>query len=87
MDKKKSPMAEFEEKHGINFHGNTVEELMFFALLDDIYLKFTPEKAADMIKDFFNYADAIFNEIKENLDQTLDTLMPSIDDESTDGEA
>ena len=39
---------EFEEKYGLKFK-DTVDEVLFFSVLDDLYLKFPKEQVIDMI--------------------------------------
>lgn len=64
---------EFLEKYPIKFD-NFLEELVFFELMDKLYLEFTKEQIIELINDFYINADDIFNSIKEEKEQALDTL-------------
>ena len=64
---------EFLEKYPIKFD-NFLEELVFFELMDKLYLEFTKEQIIELMNDFYINADDIFNSIKEEKEQALDTL-------------
>ena len=64
---------EFLEKYPIKFD-NFLEELVFFELMDKLYLEFTKEQILELMNDFYINADDIFNSIKEEKEQALDTL-------------
>ena len=64
---------EFLEKYPIKFD-NFLEELVFFELMDKLYLEFTKEQILELMNDFYINADNIFNSIKEEKEQALDTL-------------
>lgn len=64
---------EFLEKYPIKFD-NFLEELVFFELMDKLYLEFTKEQVLELMNDFYANADDIFNSIKEEREQALDTL-------------
>ena len=64
---------EFLEKYPIKFD-NFLEELVFFELMDKLYLEFTKEQVLELMNDFYINADDIFNSIKEEREQALDTL-------------
>ena len=64
---------EFLEKYPIKFD-NLLEELVFFELMDKLYLEFTKEQILELMNDFYMNADDIFNSIKEEKEQALDTL-------------
>ena len=64
---------EFLEKYHIKFD-NLLEELVFFELMDKLYLEFTKEQILELMNDFYINADDIFNSIKEEKEQALDTL-------------
>lgn len=64
---------EFLEKYPIKFD-NFLEELVFFELMDKLYLEFTKEQVLELMNDFYANADDIFNSIKEEKEQALDTL-------------
>ena len=68
-------MAEFLEKHGLDFEDNTLEMMLFFTSLDKLYLELTPEQSVELIKDFYNSADDIYNEIKEMAEQSVARLQ------------
>ena len=55
---------EFLEKYPIKFD-NFLEELVFFELMDKLYLEFTKEQILELMNDFYINADDIFNSIKE----------------------
>lgn len=65
---------EFEKKHGLDFKGDTLEEMLFFTALDKLYLEFTPEQAAEIVKDFMVCADDIYNEFAERTQDTMGKL-------------
>jgi len=65
---------EFEKRHGLDFKGNALEEMLFFSALDKLYLEFTPEQAAEIIKDFMVCADDIYNEFTERMNETTKKL-------------
>lgn len=64
---------EFLEKYPIKFD-NFLEELVFFELMDKLYLEFTKEQILELMSDFYINADDIFNSIKEEKEQASDTL-------------
>jgi len=64
---------EFLEKYPIKFE-NFLEEIVFFELMDKLYLEFTREQVLELMNDFYINADGIFNSIKEEKEQALDTL-------------
>ena len=70
---------EFLEKYPIKFD-NFLEELVFFELMDKLYLEFTKEQVLELMNDFYINADDIFNSIKEEKEQALDTLKELLTD-------
>ena len=64
---------EFLEKYPIKFD-NFLEELVFFELMDKLYLEFTKEQILELMNDFYINADDIFNSIKEEKEQAINTL-------------
>lgn len=64
---------EFLEKYPIKFD-NFLEELVFFELMDKLYLEFTKEQVLELMNDFYTNADDIFNSIKEEKEQAVNTL-------------
>lgn len=64
---------EFLEKYPIKFD-NFLEELVFFELMDKLYLEFTKEQILELMNDFYTNADDIFNSIKEEKEQAVNTL-------------
>lgn len=64
---------EFLEKYPIKFD-NFLEELVFFELMDKLYLEFTKEQVLELMNDFYINADDIFNSIKEEKEQAVNTL-------------
>ncbi len=64
---------EFLEKYPIKFD-NFLEELVFFELMDKLYLEFTKEQILELMNDFYTNADDIFNSIKEEKEQAINTL-------------
>ena len=64
---------EFLEKYPIKFD-NFLEELVFFELMDKLYLEFTKEQVLELMNDFYINADDIFNSIKEEREQAINTL-------------
>ena len=55
---------DFYEKHGIHFK-DTMEEYIFLGAMDKLYLEFTKEQVLELVSDFYDHADDIFNEAKE----------------------
>lgn len=70
---------EFEEKYGLQFK-DTIDEILFFSVLDDLYLKFPKEQVIDMISVFYDNADNIFNDIKQRFEESLKKLEELIED-------
>lgn len=64
---------EFLEKYPIKFD-NLLEELVFFELMDKLYLEFTKEQILELMNDFYINADDIFNSIKEEKEEAINTL-------------
>ena len=64
---------EFLEKYPIKFD-NFLEELVFFELMDKLYLEFTKEQVLELMNDFYINADDIFNSIKEEKEEAINTL-------------
>lgn len=64
---------EFLEKYPIKFD-NFLEELVFFELMDKLYLEFTKEQVLELMNDFYINADDIFNSIKEEKEEAVNTL-------------
>ena len=70
---------EFEEKYGLKFK-DTIDEVLFFSVLDDLYLKFPKEQVIDMISVFYDNANDIFNDIKQRFEEDLNKLEELIED-------
>ena len=70
---------EFEEKYGMKFK-DTIDEVLFFSVLDDLYLKFQKEQVIDMISVFYDNANDIFNDIKQRFEEDLKKLEELIED-------
>lgn len=70
---------EFEEKYGLKFK-DSIDEALFFSVLDDLYLKFPKEQVIDMITAFYDNADNIFNDIKQRFEEDLKKLEELIED-------
>jgi len=68
-------MEEFLKKHGLDFEGNTVEMMLFFTSLDKLYLELTPEQSIELIKDFYDNADDIYNELQEIAQKSVERLQ------------
>ena len=64
---------EFLEKYPIKFD-NFLEELVFFELMDKLYLEFTKEQVLELMNDFYINADDIFNSIKKEKEEAVNTL-------------
>ena len=64
---------EFLEKYPIKFD-NFLEELVFFELMDKLYLEFTKEQVLELMNDFYINADDIFYSIKEEKEEAVNTL-------------
>lgn len=70
---------EFEEKYGLKFK-DSIDEALFFSVLDDLYLKFPKEQVIDIIIAFYDNADEIFNDIKQRFEEDLKKLEELIED-------
>lgn len=81
---------EFLEKYPIKFD-NFLEELVFFELMDKLYLEFTKEQVLELMNDFYINADDIFNSIKEEKEEAINTLKEllteMIDDDNNHNDA
>ena len=81
---------EFLEKYPIKFD-NFLEELVFFELMDKLYLEFTKEQVLELMNDFYINADDIFNSIKEEKEEAVNTLKEllteMIDDDNNHNDA
>ena len=75
---------EFLEKYPIKFD-NFLEELVFFELMDKLYLEFTKEQILELMNDFYINADDIFNSIKEEKEQAMNTLKELLTEIIDDG--
>lgn len=75
---------EFLEKYPIKFD-NFLEELVFFELMDKLYLEFTKEQILELMNDFYINADDIFNSIKEEKEQAMNTLKELLTEMIDDG--
>ena len=70
---------EFEEKYGLKFK-DTIDEALFFSVLDSLYLKFPKEQVIDIISVFYDNANDIFNDIKQRSEKDLKKLEELIED-------
>ena len=70
---------EFEEKYGLKFK-DAIDEVLFFSVLDDLYLKFTKKQVIDMMTVFYDNADDIFNDIKQRFEEGLKKLEELFED-------
>ena len=61
---------DFYEKHGIHFK-DTIEEYVFLGAMDKLYLEFTKEQVLELVSDFYDHADDIFNEAKEEAEEII----------------
>lgn len=75
---------EFLEKYPIKFD-NFLEELVFFELMDKLYLEFTKEQILELMNDFYINADDIFNSIKEEKEEAINTLKELLTEMIDDG--
>ena len=75
---------EFLEKYPIKFD-SFLEELVFFELMDKLYLEFTKEQILELMNDFYINADDIFNSIKEEKEQAMNTLKELLTEIIDDG--
>lgn len=57
---------EFIDKYNLKFL-NKKDAILFFSMLDDFYLHFTKEQVLEIIGDFYDNADDIFNDLRESL--------------------
>lgn len=58
---------ELVEKYGLNKRIDEVDLAFFFLILDRFYCEFTKEQVHEFINDFYDNADNIFNEVKDQL--------------------
>ena len=58
---------ELVEKYGLNKRIDEVDLAFFFLILDRFYCEFTKEQVHEFINDFYDNADNVFNEVKNNL--------------------
>lgn len=62
---------ELVEKYGLNKRIDEVDLAFFFLILDRFYCEFTKEQVHEFINDFYDNADNVFNEVKDNLSDIL----------------
>ena len=70
---------EFEEKYGLRFK-DTIDEVLFFSVLDDLYLKFPKEQVIDMISVFYDNGGGGGGDIKQRFEEDLKKLEELIED-------
>ena len=74
---------DFYEKHGIKFK-DVMEEYVFLGAMDKLYLEFTKEQVLELVSDFYDQADDIFNEVKEEAEkivkESTEKLMKAFND-------
>lgn len=58
---------ELVEKYGLNKRIYEVDLAFFFLILDRFYCEFTKEQVHEFINDFYDNADNVFNEVKDQL--------------------
>ena len=58
---------ELVEKYGLNKRIDELDLAFFFLILDRFYCEFTKEQVHEFINDFYDNADNIFNEVKDQL--------------------
>ena len=58
---------ELVEKYGLNKRIDEVDLAFFFLILDRFYCEFTKEQVHEFINDFYDNADNVFNEVKDQL--------------------
>ena len=58
---------ELVEKYGLNERIDEVDLAFFFLILDRFYCEFTKEQVHEFINDFYDNADNVFNEVKDQL--------------------
>ncbi len=64
---------EFFEKYNIHFE-NASSELIFLISLDNLYVQFTKEQVLEIIADYYDHANDIFNDTKEILMESISEL-------------
>ena len=62
---------ELVEKYGLNKRIDEVDLAFFFLILDRFYCEFTKEQVHEFINDFYDNADNVFNEVKDQLSDML----------------
>ena len=68
---------EFYQKFGITVH-DLIEEAAFLGALDKLYLEFTEEQAVGIVKFFYQHADDINNEFKEEANTKMVETLAEI---------
>ena len=58
---------ELVEKYSLNKRIDEVDLAFFFLILDRFYCEFTKEQVHEFINDFYDNADNVFNEVKDQL--------------------
>ena len=67
---------ELVEKYGLNKRIDEVDLAFFFLILDRFYCEFTKEQVHEFINDFYDNADNVFNEVKDELhDMCTDSFV------------
>ncbi len=64
---------EFFEKYKIHFE-NPIEEMTFFLALDNLYVQFPKERVLEIVNDYYDNADDLFEETRQLLEQTSRVL-------------
>lgn len=54
---------DFIDKCGLTF--TNIDQQSFFRILDDLYLNFTKEQVINIVSDYYDNADDIFNDTKQ----------------------
>ena len=70
---------EFKAKYNLKFN-DAVEEVVFFTVLDDLYLQYTKEQVLNIMGDFYDHADDIFNDIKKTVEEGMKKLEELVEE-------
>lgn len=65
---------EFFQKYKIHFE-DTISEMSFLMSLDNLYVQFPKEQVLQIVSDFYDSADEIFNSYKEELASNVTEVL------------
>lgn len=68
---------EFFQKYKIHFE-DTISEMSFLMSLDNLYVQFPKEQVLQIVSDFYDNADEIFNSYKEELADNVGAILSDL---------